>query len=52
MGASQDNSIDFRVCFQQRVGVVLVLGVFDGDFKLRVGVVMMQVLAQPGGELL
>ena len=42
----------FRVCFQQRVGVVLVLGVFDGDFKLRVGVVMMQVLAQPGGEFL
>ena len=42
----------FRVCFQQRVGVILVLGVFDGDFKLRVGVVMMQVLAQPGGEFL
>ena len=42
----------FRVCFQQRVGVVLVLGVFDGDFKLRVGIVMMQVLAQPGGEFL
>ena len=45
-------SDSFRVCFQQRVGVVLVLGVFDGDFKLRVGVVMMQVLAQPGGEFL
>ena len=45
-------SDSFRVRFQQCVGVVLVLGVFDGDFKLRVGVVMMQVLAQPGGEFL